>query len=412
VDLRKEIKLSDLFKRRPKKPKAEKPKAEKPEKQAKVKEPKRPKPKRERKPRAARGPSLGGGKRLVGLKIGASSLTAARIANGEVPEVVQVARGELEPGIVVGGEVREPDALADALKKFFREHKLPRNGVRLGIASNRIGVRTFDLPGVEDQKQLHNAVRFRAQEALPIPLEEAVLDYHVLSDAVNEEGVRVRRVLLVVAYRELVDRYVAACRKAGIRLAGIDLEGFAALRALSSDAPQANAAVVVASIGHDRSTLAVSDGKICEFTRVIDWGGQNLNVAIARALDMAPSEAEPIKLSVSLLEPAEAWEVLPAEQAVRTRDAIVAELQVFARELISSLQFYQGQPGSLGIGEIILSGGTAQLPGIDAELGRLLGVRVRIGDPLGRVKRGKKIGDGQSLGSLAIAIGLGIEEAA
>jgi type IV pilus assembly protein PilM len=412
VDLRKEIKLSDLFKRKPKEPKAEQPKAEKPEKQAKVKEPKQPKPKRERKPRAARGPSLGGGKRLVGLKIGASSLTAARIANGEVPEVVQVARGELEPGIVVGGEVREPDALAEALKKFFREHKLPRSGVRLGIASNRIGVRTFDLPGVEDQKQLHNAVRFRAQEALPIPLDEAVLDYHVLSDAVNEEGVRVRRVLLVVAYRELVDRYVAACRKAGIKLAGIDLEGFAALRALNSGAPQPNAAVVVASIGHDRSTLAVSDGKICEFTRVIDWGGQNLNIAIARALDMAPSEAEPIKLSVSLLEPAEAWEGLAAEQAVRTRDAIVAELQVFARELISSLQFYQGQPGSLGIGEIILSGGTAQLPGIDAELGRLLGVRVRVGDPLGRVKRGKKIGDGQSLGSLAIAIGLGIEEAA
>jgi type IV pilus assembly protein PilM len=413
MDLRKEIKLSDLFKRKPKEPKAEQPKAEKPEKQPKAKAPKQPKPKRERKPRTARSStSVRGGKKLVGLKIGASSLAAARVANGDVPEVVQVARGDLEPGIVVGGEVREPDALAAALKKFFREHKLPRSGVRLGIASNRIGVRTFDVPGVEDAKQLHNAVRFRAQEALPIPLDEAVLDYHVLSDTVNEEGARVRRVLLVVAYRELVDRYVVACRKAGIKLAGIDLEGFAALRALSSGAPQPNAAVVVASIGHDRSTLAVSDGTICEFTRVIDWGGQNLNVAIARALDMAPSEAEPIKVSVSLLEPAEAWEALPAEQAGRTRDAIVAELQVFARELISSLQFYQGQPGSLGIGEIVLSGGTAQLPGIDAELSRLLGVRVRVGDPLGRVKRGKKIGDGQPLGSLAIAIGLGIEEAA
>ena len=60
----------------------------------------------------------------------------------------------------------------------------------------------------------------------------------------------------------------------------------------------------------------------------------------------------------------------------------------------------------------MLSGGTAQLPGIDAELARLMGVRVRIGDPLGRVKRGKKISDDQRLGSLAVAIGLGIEEAA
>jgi type IV pilus assembly protein PilM len=411
MDLRKEIKLSDLFKRKPKQPKAEQPEAAKAEKPKK--EPKAPKLKRERKPRAQRSPSLGRGKKLVGLKIGASHIAAARIANGEVPELVQVARAELQPGVVVGGELREPDALAEALKAFFRANKLPRQGVRLGIASNRIGVRTFDVPGVEDEKQLHNAVRFRAQEALPIPLDEAVLDYHILSDAVNEEGVRVRRVLLVVAYRELVDRYVAACRKAGIKLAGIDLEGFAALRALAAGPPaQSNAAVVVASVGHDRSTLAVSDGKICEFTRVIDWGGQNLNVAIARALDLAPSGAEPIKHSVTLLEPAEGWEGLAADQAIKVRDAILSELQVFARELISSLQFYQGQPGSLGIGEIVLSGGTAQLPGIDSELGRLMGVRVRIGDPLGRVRRGKKISDDQRLGSLAVAIGLGIEEAA
>lgn len=431
MDMKKEIKLSDLFgKKKKEAPAAEaaeaavapkqsrfarKPKEQTTQKAEKPKAAKANKPKRSRRPSQMQNASLGRrGKKLVGLKIGASKLAAARVVNSGVgAELVQVAQADLEPGIVVGGELRDPDALAEALKAFFKKHKLPRQGVRLGIASNRIGVRTFDLPGVEDEKQLHNAVRFRAQEALPIPLEEAVVDYHVLSDTVNDEGVRVRRVLLVVAYRELVDRYVAACRKAGIKLAGIDLEGFAALRALSGgDEAQANAALVVASVGHDRSTLAVSNGSICEFTRVIEWGGQNLSVAIARVLDMTPSQAEPIKHSVSLLEPAEAWEALTGEQAVKVREAIQNELQVFSRELISSLQFYQGQPGSLGIGEIVLSGGTAQLPGIDVELGRMIGVQVRVGDPLSRVRRGKKISADQQFGSLAVAIGLGIEEAA
>src|ERR687896_477298 len=263
MDLRKEIKLSDLFKRKPKAPAAEQaPPAEaKEEKPKKHKQPRKPlferKPKAERAPRPKRSsPSL--------------------------------ARG----------------------KKFFRDHKLPKQGVRLGIASNRIGVRTFDVPGVEDEKQLHNAVRFRAQEALPIPLDEAVLDYHVLSESVDEDGVRTRRVLLVVAYRDLVDRYVAACRKAGLRIAGVDLEAFAVLRALGGASSQGNAAVVVASVGHDRTTLAVANGNVCEFTRVIEWGGHNLNVAIARALDSAPSEVEPIKRSLSLLVPAESWEAL------------------------------------------------------------------------------------------------------
>ena len=95
--------------------------------------------------------------------------------------------------------------------------------------------------------------------------------------------------------------------------------------------------------------------------------------------------------------------------ATKVRTAVHQELQSFARELVSSLQFYQGQPGSLGIGEIILTGGTAHLPGLDAELGRLIGVRVRVGDPLGRVKLGKKVGEDDQVGSLAIAIGLGME---
>jgi len=86
------------------------------------------------------------------------------------------------------------------------------------------------------------------------------------------------------------------------------------------------------------------------------------------------------------------------------------QLQTFARELVSSLQFYQSQPGSLPIGELVLTGGTAQLPGLAAELGRLIGVPVRIGDPLGRVKVSKKVKERERTGSFAVAIGLGIED--
>ena len=361
-------------------------------------------------PASAR-PGIKRKKRLVGLKIGSSQLAAARVVNNGSADLVQIAREPLEAGIVVGGEPRQPDELANALKDFFKKHKLPKTGVRLGIASNRIGVRTLEIAGIDDPKQLANAIRFRAQEALPIPLEEAVLDYHVLSERVDGSGQTVRRVLLVVAYRDLIDRYVVACRKAGIKLASIDLEAFGLLRALTvprgPDEPP-RAATVVVNVGHDRSTFGVSDGLHCEFTRVLDWGGSKLGVAIARALDLAPSEAAPIKHSLSLLEP-----VTPAgltqEQGQKARDAAQRELHAFARELVSALQFYQNQPGSLGIGEVVLTGGTAELPGIDTELRRLIGVPVRLGDPLVNVRLGKKVDVPEGMGSLATAIGLGIE---
>jgi type IV pilus assembly protein PilM len=410
--LKKEI----SFRRKPKQPKAEKPKTEKPKKERRRRRTKEaPEAEEPRKPRARRERSSGPkrAKRLVGLKIGGSQLAAARVVNNGVPELVQIVRDDLEHGIVVGGELREPVLLADALRTFFRKHKLPRQGVRLGIANNRIGVRILEIAGIDDPKQLENAIRYRAQEALPIPIEEAVLDYHVLGERVDEEGTRIRKVLLVVAYRELIDRYVAACKKAGIRLAGIDLEAFALLRALGDPqpdyAPPSDAALVVVAIGHDRSTFAVSDGRVCEFTRVLDWGGTTLDVAIARELDCAPSEAEPVKKELSLAV-ANVPEGLTEEQADRAREAVRRQLQAFARELVSSLQFYQNQPGSLGIGEIVITGGTAHLTGLAEELQRLIGVRVAVGDPLLRVKLGRKVREAEQVGSLAVAIGLGIED--
>jgi type IV pilus assembly protein PilM len=372
---------------------------------------KAPKQNREKRDRKSKGSSKSQ-KKLVGLKIGASQIAAARVTNNGSAELLQVARDPLASGVVVNGEVRDADALAEALKEFFKRHKLPRRNVRLGIASNRIGVRTFDVAGVADDKQLANAVQFRAQETLPIPLEDAVLDYQVLGEAVNEEGEAVKRVLLVVAYREVVDRYVAACRKAGVSLVGVDLEAFALLRALGAPVQEdetPEAALVAVAIGHDRSTLAVSDGRVCEFTRVLEWGGGALNVALARALDLAPSEAESYKRALSL-ETGETPDGLSPDQGATALEAVRKQTQNFARELVSSLQFYQNQPGSLGIGEIVLTGGTAHLPGLAAELQRLIGVSVRVGDPLARVKVRKKVGDPGQSGSLAVAIGLGIED--
>ena len=290
--------------------------------------------------------------------------------------------------------------------------------MRLGIANNRIGVRTFEITGIDDPRQLANAIRFRAQETLPIPLEEAVLDWQVLSEHVDEEsGQAVSRVLLVVAYRELVDRYVARVQAGGHQARRHRPRGVRdAARALGAAGRRTRPSRPVRRSSSTSATtarrFAVSDGRVCEFTRVLGWGGQSLSVAIARALDMTPSEATPIKHALSLVATYAPPDGVSVEAMNTARDAVNRELQSFARELVSSLRFYQNQPGSLGIGELVLTGGTAHLPGFADELNRLIGVRVRVGDPLNRVVIPKKFRepDEYSLGSLTVAIGLGIED--
>ena len=347
---------------------------------------------------------------VVGLKIGASQLAAARVSVNGAVEVLQVARGPLAPGLVAGGEVRDVPGLAAELKSFFKTHKLPGRAVRIGIANNRIGVRTIELSGISNAKQLSNAVRFRAQEALPIPIDDAVLDFQVLSEGRDHAGAPTQRVLLVVAYRDLVDGYARACKQAGLRLVGVDLEAFALLRALSpATAPVPGverSALVAVAIGSERSTLAVSDGFTCEFTRVLDWGGRTLTASIATALSLELDEAERVKKLLSL-EGGPVVEGLTDQQTEAAREAVRQGLQGFGRELVSSLQFYQSQPDSLGIREVVLAGGTAQLMGLATELHRLVGVTVRVGDPLLAASLGKKVREVEGP-SLAIPIGLGM----
>lgn len=387
VDLKKEIKLSDLVPRRKPKPGGRMPASSS--------------------GRRTRRPAK---RELVGLKVGASQMAAARIMNNGSANLVQLARGPLDRGIVVGGEVRDIPALARALDSFFEEHKLPRRGVRLGLATNRIGVRAFDVDGIADEKQLANAIRFRAHEAISIPIDEAVLDYHIVNETLDDSGAVSRRILLAAAYRESIDRYIEAAKAAKIELYGIDLEAFALLRAVGASPAASNEsarAVVAVSLGHDRSTLAISDGAVCEFTRVLEWGGGKLEAAIGVEVGVTPEEAVELKLAASLERDADDVGRDPRMSDVHL--AIRRELEKLARELVASLQFYQSQPGSLAISEILISGGTSRLPGLPEELERLTRVGVQRADPLAEVRAGGDLRARDDLASLTIAIGLGVE---
>jgi type IV pilus assembly protein PilM len=390
MDMKQEIKLSDLFGRKG---------GGSTKKSAS-------KPKQSKKATGHRGPA-----EYVGLEVGSAQLAAAHVTNNGDKKLLKLHREALPTGIMSGGEVRDPVALGAALASFFEKYDLPKKNVRLGLANTRVGVRLIEIAGVEDENQLTNAIGFRANELLSIPIDEAVMDYHVVGQETDEEGTVNRRIVVAIAYRESLDRFLTATDAAGLQVAGVDLEAFALLRALTEPRPAdetARSAIVAVCIGHERTTLAVSDGRVCSFARVIDWGGFSLTNVLSRALKVSPAEAEAVKRKLSLEPGAEPPEGLEPAQLEEASRAMKSELQALVRELLSSLRFYQSQPGSLDIGEILVSGGTTSIPGLVAELQRELGVKMLVGDPLTRVSGPDETPE--QIGSFAVAIGLGIED--
>src|SRR4051812_32480467 len=217
-------------------------------------------------------------KNLVGVDIDPSGITAAQVSvNGRI-HVDTAAFMPLEPGIVRDGEVADAEGLADALRSLFRETKGLGKRVRVGVANQKIVVRPFEMPYLSDAKELDAAVRFSAQDQIPMPIDQAVLDYHAL-EVFQSEDARLQRLLLVAARRDMVEHVLTAVRGAGLRPEGIDLSAFAMIRALYRPEAQEEHVLYLAVGG--LTNLAVAKGTTCLFTRASGGGVEALAIELA-----------------------------------------------------------------------------------------------------------------------------------
>src|SRR3954452_19440366 len=121
---------------------------------------------------------------IVGLDLDGEFIAAVQTSPDGISRAVSA---ELAPGVITDGEVTDVEALADALREFFKKHDLPRR-VRLGVSNQQIVVRHLELPRIEDPEELATAVRFQASEAIAMPLDEVVLDHQVIGETVTPDG--------------------------------------------------------------------------------------------------------------------------------------------------------------------------------------------------------------------------------
>ena len=202
--------------------------------------------------------------------------------------------------------------------------------------------------------------------------------------------------LLVFAHRELVDSHVEACRRAGLKLDGVDLEAFALLRALAAAARRRRPTrpALSSRSRSDRSGRSSRSRTGASATSpACSSGAEARSTSPSRAPSTSPRRRPSRSSSqLSLDGDASACRASIPSKAERTRQRPHGtSFRCSSRELVASLQFYQARPGSLDIGEILLSGGGAELAGFAAELEQLIGVPVSVGDPFSRVVLGRKV---------------------
>ena len=173
-------------------------------------------------------------KTVVGLDVEAGSVAATEVASNGDSAVAKFGMAPLGAGVFSEGEVSDPEALGDALKELFSTNKLSKT-VRVGLASQRVAVRTLRLPLIEDHGELETAIRFQAQDHIPMPLEQAVLDWQVVGQSTGQNGERQVDVVAVAARRDMLAGLMGALTRAGLRPIGVDLSAFGMIRALARE---------------------------------------------------------------------------------------------------------------------------------------------------------------------------------
>ncbi|WP_205697986.1 type IV pilus assembly protein PilM [Conexibacter sp. SYSU D00693] len=346
---------------------------------------------------------------VTGLEIEPTAVHAASVSVSGTIRIEHAAIAPLDPGVVRDGEVQDPLALAEALRELFAQHKELDKRVRFGVANAKIVVRLLELPPIAETKELDAAVRFQAQDAIPMPIESAVLDWHPLDVVETEAGPR-QRVLLVAARRDMVEKVLMAAQGAGLKPEGVDLSAFAMVRALHRDEPAVDpelpagaTSVLYLAVG-GLTNLAVAQGTTCLFTRVLGGGLEALAVELAERRQIALGEAR-AALTRAGLEGDLDVDDPDVDLLLDARAALDDGVTRIASDVRNTLDFHVMQDGAAApVGRVVLAGEAATLPGFAAALGLQLGLPVEpaivAGAPLGL-----------EAATLAIAAGLGVTEA-
>ena len=333
---------------------------------------------------------------VVGLDIDPGHLAAAEVhVNGSI-SVTRGAVAPLRPGVLRDGEVTDGPALTEALKALWAEHGLPQR-VRVGIANQRIVVRTLDLPPLTDEKAIATAVKVEAPDHIPMPIDEAVLDYQSLG-LVDTPGGQRTRVVVVAVRREMVERYAEAIRAAGLKIEGVDLSAFALVRAMGGSENDAGVLYVHAA---GLTNVAVASGSHCLFTRAAGGGLDTVVQTLADRRGLTHEHADQWMKHVGLETPLDQVEGDP-EVVAATRAALEEGVHQLADTVRNSLNFYRMQQNSETVSRAVLTGPATQIPGFAAAFATALGMPVDagvVGHADGTVDASR----------LAIAAGLAVE---
>jgi type IV pilus assembly protein PilM len=337
----------------------------------------------------------------LGLDIGATSIKLAMLDGKKGAFVLKAA--SVSPVPVRGMMSESPldeEEMAQALAKAVRDAGIDTKLVNVALPENQVYTKVLEMPVLSD-RELASAIYWEAEQYIPVPLTSITLVWNVLKRPATPAQGDKMEVLMVGAPTMLVNKYQKIISMAGFQINSMETEILAAIRSLVLDESFPTSLVV--NIGAISTSFAIVRAGAMVFTYSMSIGGAAINRAIATDFGLTPQQAEEYKRVYGISGKNLGGKIGKATEPI---------LNTILGEIKKSIAFYsQKYKDDSPIRQIILSGGTAKLPGIEIFFANNSGIETAIANPwkaLASQQIPKEILDNAS--DYTIAVGLAMKD--
>lgn len=286
--------------------------------------------------------------------------------------------------------------LSESIRKGVKSLRINSDKCVVSLMESQIVSRMIKMPVLSD-KELGAAINYEAEQYIPLPLKDVVLQYKILNRPKGASSASKMDVFLVAAPKRIVEKYLKVVKDAGFTVLALETESTALVRSLvlAQDPP-----TIIVSLGAVTTELVVSVFGNVFFTRSVSVGGANITKSLMDEFRLPAAQAEEYK---------RAYGVLKDKVSGKVALVIRPHLEIIASEITRAGEFTRSRIPDVQVRRVIITGGGAFLPGLGEFLVDATGLEVMMGDPFRYFKKDKLVNSFSGQGSIySIATGLAL----
>jgi len=335
-----------------------------------------------------------------GLDIGSTSIKVAKFKkSGSGLEAEAIGMGPAPERGIVSDSQSDLATLSQHIKEVISQANIRSEEVAVSLPDNQVYTKIIDMPALSE-RELSASLKYEMEQYIPLPLDQVRTDWQVLGTS-NKDGRQVTSIFIVAAPIALLNKYEKVIEQAGYAASTIETEMIAVYRSLYpllyNPAPS-----IVLHMGAITSSISVVKNGVILLIFTIDRGGLAITRAISSDLGIDPTQAESFKKVYGLNK--ETFEGKIGKSLFPILESIMGDVR-------KTMLMYKERYNNEEINQIVLSGGTALLPGIDVYFANQLNIQVVQGNAF-QIYNISKIPEElmREAASFNTVVGLGIKE--